>query len=202
MNKDRLRECIAFIVLKCTTQLPIIGKIPIRIVRILAIFLKSRLPTAAGTMNGKEVRVLRDTGCTGVVVIRDLMIDEQMLGKELDVTLIKESKKYPVSRISVECPFFDGITKALCMEDTLYDLVIGNTDGLKLPDMSHLAASIVTRSQVGKDKHVYKKLKVPHQIISSDREDIEVDKAWDLKLSNIWKRVELGNVTISRGIHN
>ena len=28
-------------------------------------FLKSRLPTAAGTVNGKEVRVLRDTGCTG-----------------------------------------------------------------------------------------------------------------------------------------
>ena len=29
-----------------------------------------------------------------------------MLGKELDVTLINESKmKYPVARISVECPF-------------------------------------------------------------------------------------------------
>ena len=31
-------------------------------------FFKSRLPTAAGTVNGKEVRVLRDIGCTGVVV--------------------------------------------------------------------------------------------------------------------------------------
>ena len=28
-------------------------------------------------------------------------------------------------------------TEALCMEDTLYDLVIGNIDGSKLPDMSH-----------------------------------------------------------------
>ena len=44
-------------------------------------------------MNGKEVRVLRDTVCTGVVVGRELASDEQMLGKELDVTLINESKQ-------------------------------------------------------------------------------------------------------------
>ena len=55
-------------------------------------FLRSRLPTAVGTVNGKEVRVLRDTGCTGVVVRRDLVSDEQMLGKELDVTLINETQ--------------------------------------------------------------------------------------------------------------
>ena len=111
-------------------------------------FLKSRLPTVVGTVNGKEVRVLRETGCTGVVVRRDLVSDEQMLGKELDVTLINVSKlKYPVARISVECPFFNGITEALCMEDSLYDLVIGSIEGSKLPDMSYFAASIVTRSQ-------------------------------------------------------
>ena len=65
-------------------------------------------------MNGKEVRVLRDTGCTGVVVRRDLVSNEQILGKELDVTLINESKqKYPVGCISMECSFFNGITEAL-----------------------------------------------------------------------------------------
>ena len=165
-------------------------------------FLKSRLPTVVGTVNGKEIRVLRDTGCTGIVVRRDLVSDEQMLGKELDVTLFNESKlKYPVARISVECPFFNGITEALCMQDTLYDLDIGNIDGSKLPDMSHFAASVVTRSQAKKDERVYKKLKVPDQIISSDRKAIKSDQASDPKLSNIRKRVQLGNVTVSRGIH-
>ena len=52
------------------------------------------------------------------------------------------------------------------MEDTLYDLVIGNIDGSKLPDMSHFAASVVTRSQAKKDEGTYKKLKVPDQIIN------------------------------------
>ena len=156
-------------------------------------FLKSRLPTAVGTVNAKEVRVLRDTGCTGVVVRRDLVSDDQMLGKELDVTIINESKlKYPVACISLECFFFNGITEALCMENTLYDLVIGNIDGSKLPDMSHFAASVVTRSQAKKDERVNKKLKVPVQIISSDRKAIESDQASDPKLSNIPKRVELG----------
>ena len=83
-----------------------------------------------------------------------------MFGKELDVTLINESKlKYPVACISVECQFFNGTTEALCMEDTLYDLVIGNIDGSKLPDMSHFAASVVTRSQAKKDERIYKNLK-------------------------------------------
>ena len=87
------------------------------------------------------------------------------------------------------------------MEDTLYDLVIGNIDGSKLPDMSHFAASVVTRSQAKKDERTYKKLKVPDQIIISDRNAIELDQASDPKLSNIRKRVELGNMTVSRGIH-
>ena len=72
-------------------------------------------------MNGKEVRVLRDMGCTGVVVRRDLVSDEQMLGKELDETLINESKlKYTVARISMECQFLMALLKPcawriLCM---------------------------------------------------------------------------------------
>ena len=82
---------------------------------------------------------------------------------------------------------FNGITEALCMEDNLYDLIIGNIDGLKLPDMSHFVASLVTRSQAKKDECVYKKLKVPDQIISSDRKAIKADQASDPKLLNIRK---------------
>ena len=92
--------------------------------------------------------------------------------------------------ISEECPFFNGITEALGMGDTLYDRVIGNIDGSKLPAMSRFVASIVTRSQAKKDERVYKKLKVPDQIISSDRKAIESDQASDPKLYNIRKRVE------------
>ena len=73
---------------------------------------------------------------------------DQLLGKESDVTLINEaSQKYPLALIDIDCPFFTGQTEALCMKDTLYDLGIGNTDGSKLPDMSHFCSAVETRSQ-------------------------------------------------------
>ena len=51
------------------------------------------------------------------------MSDEQMLGKELDVTLINESKhRYPVTHISIERPFLIALLKLfvrriLCMTE-------------------------------------------------------------------------------------
>ena len=100
-------------------------------------FLKSRLPTAEGTVNSRKAEV-RDTGCTFCTVKRSLVSDDQLIGKESYVTLIDETaQRYPLEVIDVDCPFFTRKTEALCMEDTLYDLVIGNIDRSKLPDMSH-----------------------------------------------------------------
>ena len=165
-------------------------------------FLRSRLPTAQGTVNGKTVVVLRDTGCTGCVVRRNLVSNDQLLGRESDVTLIDEStQRYPLAMVDIDCPFFTGKTEALCMEDTLYDLVIGNIDGSKLPDMSHFAMAAVTRSQAKQGEEVYKKLKVPDQIIASDKEALRQAQVVDPKLNGIRQRVESGNVTISRGLN-
>ena len=55
-------------------------------------FLKSRLPTAEGTVNGRNVEVLRDTGCTCCTVKRSLVSDDQLIGKESYVTLIDETR--------------------------------------------------------------------------------------------------------------
>ena len=106
-------------------------------------FLKSRLPTAQGTVNGKEVIAMRDTGCTGCVIRRSLVSSDQLLGKESDVTLINETtQRFPLAMIDIDCPFFTRQTEAIGMDDTLYDLVIDNIDGSKLPDMSHFARQL------------------------------------------------------------
>ena len=116
-------------------------------------FLRSRLPTAQGTVNGKKVIALWDTGCTRCVVRRSLVSSDQLLGKESDVTLIDEStQRHPLAMVEIDCPFFTGKTEALCMDDTLYDLVIGNIDGSKLPDMSHFSAAAVTRAQANQKR--------------------------------------------------
>ena len=69
-------------------------------------FLRSRLPTAQGTVNGKKVIALRDTGCTGCVVRRSLVSSDQLLGKESDVTLIDEStQRYPLAMVEIDVHF-------------------------------------------------------------------------------------------------
>ena len=120
---------------------------------------------------------------------------------ESDVTLIDEStQRYPLAMVEIDCPFFTGKTEALCIDDTLYDLVIGNIDGSKLPDMSHFSAAAVTRAQPNQEK-AYRKLNVPEQIISKDKEAFKQAQDSDPKLNGIRKRVESGSVTVSRGLN-
>ena len=82
-------------------------------------FLKSRLLTARGTLNGKEVVVMQDTGCTGCVIRSSLVSKDQLLGKASDVALInKTTQRYTLALIDIDCTFFCGQTEALCMVKT------------------------------------------------------------------------------------
>ena len=87
------------------------------------------------------------------------------------------------------------------MEDTLYDLVIGNIDGSKLPDMSHFSAATVTRSQAKQSENAYRKLKVPDQISNEDKKALKQAQATDPNLDSIRRRVDSGNITVSRGLN-
>ena len=76
--------------------------------------------------NLKEVKL-------SLCVKRSLVSDDQLIGKASYVTLIVETtQRYPLAVIDIDCPFYTGKTEALCMEDTLYNLVIGYIDGSKL----------------------------------------------------------------------
>ena len=87
------------------------------------------------------------------------------------------------------------------MEDTLYDLVIGNIDGSKLPDMSHFSATAVTRSQAKQSEDAYRKLKVPDLIINEDKAALKQAQATDPNLDSIRGRVESGIITVIRGLN-
>ena len=163
-------------------------------------FPRSRLPTAVGTVNGKEIRVLRDTGCTGVVVRRSLVSDGQMLNKQSGVTLINNyNQRCPMARINIDCPFFRGSTDALCIEDPAHDLVIGNIEGSKFPDITHFSSGVVKNKQSRKDRRKNRKVKVADKFIRQHRQELCMMQASDSKLEDIRRRVESGSVTMSRG---
>ena len=161
-------------------------------------FPRSRLPTAVGTVNGKEVRVLRDTGCTGVVVRRSLVSDGQMLNKQSGVTLINNYKqRCPMARINIDCPFFRGSTDALCIDDPAHDLVIGNIEGSKFPDITHFSSG-VNRNKRSKNRRKNRKVKVVDKFIRQNRQELVLKQASDVRLKEIRRRVESGSVTKSR----
>ena len=161
-------------------------------------FPRSRLPTAIGTVNGKEVRVLRDTGCTGVVVRRSLVSDGQMLNKQSGVTLINNyNQRCPMARINIDCPFFKGTTDALCIDDPAHDLVIGNIEGSKFPNMTHFSSGVVNKKRSKKSRK-NRKVKVADKFIRQNRQELVLKQASDVKLIEIRRRVESGSVTKSR----
>ena len=167
-------------------------------------FLKSRLPTAQGTVNGSSAVVLRDTGCTGVVVRSSLVQPHQYLDKETEVVLIDDStQKHQLASIEVDCPFLKGTVNAICMDNPLYDLVVGNVDGSKLPDMSHFTVAQVTtraQSEERKGKNDAKaKMKVPDQVLGVSKDEFRMSQESDPKLKLARELVESGEVRVIRG---
>ena len=146
-------------------------------------------------MNGKEVRVLRDTGCRGVVVRRSLVSDGQMLNKQSGMTLINNYKqRCPVARINIDCPFFRGTTDVLCIDDPAHDLVIGNIEGSKFPDMTHFSSGVVNEKKSRKDR----KVKVADKFIRQNRQELCLKQVSDVKLREIRRKAESGSETQGR----
>ena len=87
----------------------------------------SKMPVAEGKLFDKTVKVLRDTGCSTVVVRRSLVPDSCLTGETVVCGLIDGTmRQNPVARITVDTPYLKGTVKATCMINPLYDLIIGN----------------------------------------------------------------------------
>ena len=94
----------------------------------------THMPECIGVLNGKKIVALRDTGCSSVVVRTELVQDAQFTGNTQTCLLIDGTiRKVPVAEIQVCSPYFTGDVKALCMDNPLYDLIIGNVPGARNP---------------------------------------------------------------------
>jgi len=113
------------------------------------------MPVADGSVEGTPVNVLRDAGCSAIVVRRALVSEDKLTGREERCILIDGTVRYtPVAEIYVETPFFTGITTGVCMKNPLYDLVIGNVPGAQdvsiSPHVEQTTQAVQTRSQAKK----------------------------------------------------
>ena len=117
----------------------------------------------------------------GAVVRRSLVSDGQMLNKQSGVTLINNYKqRCPVARINNDCPFSRGTTDALCIDDPAHDLVIGNIEGSKFPDITHFSSG-VNRKRQSKKSRKDRKVKVADKFIRQNRQELCMKQASDVK---------------------
>ncbi|GFR80635.1 Gypsy retrotransposon integrase-like protein 1 [Elysia marginata] len=151
-----------------------------------------RLPILRGEIGGQEVDVMRDTGCEGVVVQRQLVDAGQLTGEcclllRIDNTALLAEKAV----INLRTPFLSGEVKALCIPDAMCDVIVGNVDGARSPedpDMSVMVGAATTRAQAKRDA-VTKPLRVPdmerhggvdrEQLIKLQREDPRIQELVD-----------------------
>ena len=111
------------------------------------------MPTAKGTVEGKPVTVLRDTGYSSVVVRRSLIPDNKLTGQEALCSLIDGTiRRTPVAKIFVQTPYYTGLTTAVCMLNPIYDLIVGNIRGATEPNPSpHLTGAMSVTILEGPD---------------------------------------------------
>ncbi|KAM7288160.1 uncharacterized protein ISCGN_031849 [Ixodes scapularis] len=90
-------------------------------------FLVENLPVVEGDMGGHKITVLRDTGCNTVVVRQSLVPKEAYTGILSPVFLMDKTVRHlPEAEIMVRTPYYTGKLTAKCVNDPLYDLVLGN----------------------------------------------------------------------------
>ncbi|XP_033096058.1 uncharacterized protein LOC117100464 [Anneissia japonica] len=114
------------VTLKCGHRLPIVSA---------ACTASNTMPVTKGYIGKDLVSVMRDTGCSTVVVRRGLVDNSQMLGIDEGCILMDGTvRKYPVAQVQLKTPYFSGtVLNTLCMDNPVYDVVIGNIEGARPP---------------------------------------------------------------------
>ncbi|XP_061195768.1 uncharacterized protein LOC133203996 [Saccostrea echinata] len=186
---DKLKECCVkngHVKLACGHILPVVGGV---------CQVCDAMPVLMGYVGESYVKVLRDSGCSGIVVKLDLVKDTELTGKLQECVLIDGTvRQVEEAVIDIDTPFYVGKVNALCMKEPVYDLIIGNVQGVRNhsdPDPLwrrredrennfELLQAVQTRSQKVKEEKGMKELSVSDSIDL----DVNVDKMKELQTTD------------------
>ena len=157
--------------------------------------IKDNFSVLSGKVGGKKVEVLRDTGCSGVIIRRELVDETDFTGEMGHImTVHRTIKRAPMAKVEVDTPFYVGTVEALCLQDLLFDLIIGNVPGTRKSDDANpewgVVTAVASRAQArsGKDpkplkmKEVMDKMSINKKdLIKMQGEDPTLQKLKQLK---------------------
>ena len=100
------------LVLECGHKLPILSSCVNK--------LPSNMPVSKGFVSGQLVEVLRDTGCSGVVVQKSLVTSKQYSGKKQRCVFIDGSvHTFPIAEVYLDTLYYSGHVLAIVIEKPL-----------------------------------------------------------------------------------
>ncbi|KAK3103894.1 hypothetical protein FSP39_022740 [Pinctada imbricata] len=187
---DTLQDCCIQddkVLLACGHAIPVIGG---------ACKVCDDMPVHFGYISGKRVQVLRDSGCTSVVVKENLTSPSQLTGENRSCVLIDRTiRNFPEAVIDIDTPFYTGKVTALVMQNPVFDLIIGNIHGARdkldpdpewnpkiassenfhmsdcfsdcMEETDHILQSVQTRNQKKKEAQGLKSLKVSPTLLQN-----------------------------------
>ncbi|XP_037526427.1 uncharacterized protein LOC119403570 [Rhipicephalus sanguineus] len=180
-REDPIRD--GYIELRNGEKVPVVNAVKVTPPKDLV----GNLPVVTGTLRGADISVLRDTGCNTVIVRRKLVKEDELTGTSRLVYLVDgTARMLPEARIEVDTPYFTGHLTALCLQDPLYDLILGNIDGARPPDdprketeepvsteelREEPVAAAITRSQAHAQPEKFAKLRTPETTAGLPGED-------------------------------
>jgi hypothetical protein len=90
------------------------------------------LPLVKGQVCGRDVKVLRDTGCSGAILNKKYCPAAKLTGKHIIVHQIHANPlRVPVAEVYVDTPYYKGKLKVAVLDTIISDLIIGNVKGVK-----------------------------------------------------------------------
>ena len=102
--------------------------------------------------------MLRDARCSGVTISRELADETDFTGGMGHIMTVDHTiKRASMAKVEVDTPFYVGAVEALCLQDPLLDLIIGNVPGARRLDDPNpewgVVTAVATRAQArsGKD---------------------------------------------------
>ncbi|XP_069139202.1 uncharacterized protein [Argopecten irradians] len=164
----------------------------------------TNMPVVRGCIGDHFVTVLRDSGCSGVVVRKSLVKPSQMTERNQTCSLADGSRiEVPIAEVEIDTPYLTGSVKAWVLDTPLYDLIIGNVEGAKPPDQpdgnwerkEESLQAVETRAQCLRREQGYRPLKVPQMLEDlGDVENLKKEQKGDESLSKMRKLAEEENV--------
>ena len=173
-----------------------------------------KMPVVQGYVGDRRVSVLRDSGCNTTIVKESLVSEGEFKGSSQRCRLADGSViSFRVAVIHIDTPYLIGSVEALCMENPVYDLVLGNIDGVRsvenpdlnwrplktklVSDESKEVCSVETRAQRIKNR-TENPLHIPDINDQCSKEDIISEQINDETLLRYRLKAESGEKTISK----